>query len=366
MRTLSVVFLLLFFLAMPTRAQNALRLTAPDGRVDDQFTRVSALRELPDGRLLIADSREKRLMIANAASLRTRQVGRIGDGPGEYRAPSRLLPGAGESTYVIDTQARRWMLLVGDRFTPSIPPEMSLRLTSYEPPIRGLDGRGRLLITTAFRLYQRTFDSDSTLLEVAYLHLTERDTIARLKGRGSARGSVTRRDGGLTVEYLLYNPFGVEEQAYLFPDGWIAIAYLAPYRVRWIRPDGSEVEGPVLASSATAASQEEKRFAVAREWSWLPKPLLAPSDFPAWPTSVPSFQNDALLPLHDGRISVWKMPTVNSPENVYEIIDRRGEVSARLTLPPAQRVLAFGARHVYVVSRDEDGVETVDRHRWPF
>ncbi len=360
-----------FIIVSPANAQ-VTRLLAPAQSVlNDEFTNVSAIRELTDSRVLLTDSREKRLVVGDWTSKSTRPIGRVGSGPGEFQTPSKLLAIGVDSTVLVDTQARRWMPMYRDAFAAPVPTADALRLTALEQPLLGVDRFGRLLLrqpiasrTAAMRL--RAFDADSLFLVVGQYAGGAMDTIARLRGRGSKRGAVMRSTPqGMTGEYSLYSPLGIEEQALLLPDGWIAVAWLDPYRVQWFRPDGSA--GPVfrLDAAAPRVTDAEKRFAIAREWAWLPPPAVTPAEFPAWPERLPAFTNDALFPLLDGRIAIRRMPSIARPHPLYDIVDRTGGLVGRLELPPRHRIIGFGHSYVYVVKRDEFDVERVSRHLLP-
>jgi hypothetical protein len=68
------------------------RLSAPNARLDEEFTYVGSIRELANGRVLIADEKENRLFVADFAQRQVHQIGRVGSGPGEYvaRVPSEF------------------------------------------------------------------------------------------------------------------------------------------------------------------------------------------------------------------------------------------------------------------------------------
>ena len=75
-----------------------------------------------------------------------------------------------------------------------------------------------------------------------------------LKGRefASPRGSAAER---LQLQSVIY---AAPEQAVMFRDGWIAIARQEPYRVEWVRPNGTRQVGAALQWSyppVTAAMQ---------------------------------------------------------------------------------------------------------------
>jgi len=67
-------------------------LTKPDRSLAEPFTQVTAVRELSADRILVADSEEKTVHLANFAAGSTKPVGRQGKGPGEYTLPLGLIP----------------------------------------------------------------------------------------------------------------------------------------------------------------------------------------------------------------------------------------------------------------------------------
>ena len=65
-------------------------LTKADAVFPEPFTSISGLRELSDGRILISDRTEKRISFIDFGSGSTREIGRVGEGPGEYQNPGGL------------------------------------------------------------------------------------------------------------------------------------------------------------------------------------------------------------------------------------------------------------------------------------
>ncbi|HEX7121712.1 MAG TPA: hypothetical protein VF178_05015, partial [Gemmatimonadaceae bacterium] len=123
---------LLVIMSVPALAQREPRtvaLPAPNAELDVEFTRVVGVRELSDGRALVADAGEKRLMVVDWAAGSARQLGREGQGPGEYASLGRLLALGGDSTLVVDFQAGRWLLLHHDSTATTVAAE--------SPAIRG-------------------------------------------------------------------------------------------------------------------------------------------------------------------------------------------------------------------------------------
>jgi len=118
---------ILVLAARPARAQSAsprvIALPAPDATLPAEFTLVSAVRELSDGRVLIVDWSEKKLVVADLAKGNVAQLGRNGSGPGEYLQPSTLLTLDGDSTLLPDSRNGRWLLLHGATIATTIGPE---------------------------------------------------------------------------------------------------------------------------------------------------------------------------------------------------------------------------------------------------
>ncbi len=79
--------------ASPSTAQRLpeLRLAAPV-RFPEPFTNIRGLVELPDGRVLVSDPTEGSVWALDFSRRTRRDLGRRGEGPGEYLEPDRLWP----------------------------------------------------------------------------------------------------------------------------------------------------------------------------------------------------------------------------------------------------------------------------------
>jgi hypothetical protein len=185
-------------------------------------------------------------------------------------------------------------------------------------------------------------------------------------GRRSASAVAMRRvvPGGPEIQWVLENPLAAEDQAILFPDGWIALARLEPYRVDWIAPDGSPVVGAPMPVAAVRVNDALKRAVIARRYPKVEPPFTA-DEFPPWPATFPAFANDALLAAPDGRLVIRRMVNPLTSVAVYDFVDRVGKLANQLELPIRERLVGFGARSLYVVATDDDDVEHLRRHPWP-
>jgi len=348
-------------------------LRAPVGRLDESFTRITSVRELADGRLLVADGGEDmRLAIVDWRAGTVRTLGREGAGPGEYRSVGRLVPLGGDSTLLEDRRTGRWLIVDGDRIVGAIPYAAERRRAL--PIVGGADRGGRVL-TTHVLVPGRDRDVPAAILgptsAESLLVLLERaaspraDTVARLSGGflGARRLSKPVTPGGAPVTWFVDQPLAVPDQALLFPDGWIAIVRASPYRVEWRAPDGRASHGPPLPFARVPVDDRQKRLAMRREFG--EDADFTPGEMPPWPAVLPPLAEFALHAAPDGRLVVERMADATRPGRFHDVVDRAGRLAGRLVLRPSERLVGFGRRSAYVVETDEDGLQTLRRHPWP-
>jgi hypothetical protein len=95
-----------------------LRLSVPDAELAQAMVTVMGVRELPDGRVLVVDSRRNVVLVADLRSGSVRTVGRIGLGDLEYCHPTHLIPLPGDSSLLFD-DARRRLLTISPAGEPT-------------------------------------------------------------------------------------------------------------------------------------------------------------------------------------------------------------------------------------------------------
>ena len=349
------------------------------GEFADGFSRVAWIRELTDGRVIIADQLEQRLLIADFRTGRLEDIARKGPGPGEFEYIDALIALGADSTLVEDRRSRRWLIFHATKAvaTLSIPP--SARAPNSF--LRGAGPRGRLLDlqSTAFRrspgvpFTRGRQNAESLLVVIRYLNVkppgglqTRVDTVTTLRGRARGQTVAMRRavSGASPIRWWLESPLAAEEQAVLFPDGWIALARAEPYRVDWITPEGRRISGPPIDVPPVAVDDAVKRAFV--EWKY-PKvtPQFTNSELPPWPRVLPPFLNDAVFAAPDGRLVIRRVTYPIANGTHYDIVNRAGKVTGRMALRADERIVGFGAGSAYIVRRDGDEVEWLSRQRWP-
>jgi hypothetical protein len=340
-----------------------------------EFSGIARLRELTDGRLIVLDSVERKLFLVNFGTGASVPLGRVGDGPEEYRRPDGLFALPGDSTMVSDAQTRRLIFFRGDRPAGTLSPESAV-MKAVSGFIIGVDPAGH--VTKAFLPTHlgRAVDQGDSIIIARFARADGRgDTVARMRsGFGGPAGSSTRttpmseRAAGPAAsrEYMRAPVIG--DQALGFTDGWIAVARMDPYRVDWIEPTGRVHRGPLLPAARTPLDDKEKRFYLDRMARLDGKPAGNPEDIKDWKLAIPPFWgffNASLQQAPGGRLLITRALTAALPTPTYDLVDRSGAYLGQLVLPAGQRVVGFGARSIYTVAVDGDGLETLRRHAWP-
>ncbi len=345
----------------------SIALSPPNATLANEFTLVSAVRELSDGRLLIVDWSEKKLLVADWTTTDVTQLGRNGSGPGEYLQPLALLALGGDSTLLPDSRNGRWLMLHGAAIAATIGPDAPAIRGGGRLPF-GADTRGHVIFTTGIGVGSRASGSmprrDSVLLFRVARATGHPDTIAMLR----ARPALIRVEGPAerpTSVSVLTNPLAAGELAALFPDGWIAIARLDPYRVDWVAPAGARVLGSPLPFERVRLEERERRAFVERQATRTGRESRDPSSFPEWPEIIPPFLAEALLPAPDDRLWIRRVPTAGNPDPPYDVVDRRGSLVARVTAGDDVQVVGFGHRAVYTVATDDNGIQHLQRRPLP-
>lgn len=355
---------------VPTRT-----LDAANGRVNDEFTNLTGIRELADGRVLLVDGRENRIVVADLVSGASRPAMQRGSGPGEYSSLTGLYPLAHDSTLVPDAVARRWTILAGDRIGATLGasrPAIVAAAALADGIFFGVDTTEAALVAVTVPPPSRT----------GTFNIGERDsvafaTIARQTGRVDTAGwlradpmkqVVQLGEAGVVLRVEnSYPPWGIGDRAVLCGDGWVAAARTQPYRVDWRSPSASWRRGPPIAYTVIPVTAAEKRLYMAALVAGTDRAPEPPERFPDWPAQIPALRGPwTLVCGPSGTVLVWRNTSGLDPRSQYDIIDRSGRLAARLLLDRDQRVLGFGKKAVYVITRDADRVQRVQRHPYPW
>jgi hypothetical protein len=345
-----------------------IHLKAADARLPEEFTTIEYVRELADGRVLVADGHDNRLVVADFSKGTVQAVSRNGAGPGEFRSVDGLFALGSDSTLLIDQTNRRWLLLVGARIAETLAPDQPAIINASRGEA-GADLSDHLLALHPGRtLADPIGRADSLYATLIRRRGGREDTVARI--RPPTRRLVSSElgpDGRIQSMRYRAAPFTAFEQFALFPDGWIAIARLDPYRIDWRTPDGRWMYGKPVSDPIVKVDDREKRAWIARAYSHTAVPP-DPGTIRDWPATVPPFdgRDDPLVfATPEGVLLLRRATTAASEGTRYDLIDRRGVRTGQVQLAKNEKVIGFGKRSVYVVAIDADDIQRLERHLWP-
>lgn len=369
-------------LALSAQEPSLIDIPPPSATLEDRkFSMIRGIRELADGRLLVSDALERSLYVVDFATQSVNRIGRTGDGPNEYQAPGHLYAVGSDSTLLTDETTQRVFLAVGDSIV------RTLAAASLAPAIArgapegywGADRFGRILVVEGFAYAPRVIPMSRVYADSVRFLLTENifadqevdlHTVAEVGGQGRLGVDRNRQRGG-----LLYHtsPLAAEGQAWLFQDGWMAVAYPDPYRVDWRSPDGRWIRGPALPFTLVAVNRSEQCFALARHHRSQDGGCL-PEASPGWPDHVPPFLMQvpwvapggiALRAAPDGSLVIHRSPTAEAPENRYDVVNRHGELEAVIRMSADHTIIGIGRSSIFIVHEDKMDLLTLSRHPWP-
>jgi hypothetical protein len=314
----------------------------------------------------VAEAGETRLVVGDFSRNLVVQIGRQGKGPGEYSQVSALTSIGTDSTLMPDWRNGRWLVLVKDQILHTLPPDHPANKASWGL-LRGSDSRGHVLTTTSPPIREGTptlGKADSIAAVIVTFATGASDTVGRLRTAPLTIWTERNQAGKVTRAGLTYPPFSVGEEPLLFPDGWLAIARLDPYRVDWRAPDGRWQRGSPLPLTARAVDRRERQAYLSRRAAMFGKAETPPAD-DSWPDAIPPFQPAPLVAASDGSLLILRTPTADFPGHRYDRVSRLGQLTGWLELPATEQLAAIGVHGAYVITTDDDGIQRLQRHPWP-
>lgn len=365
--------------AFPVAAQSVPRvaLGRAEAELSDPFDNVTAVRELSDGRVIVADRFAKTVTLADFRAGTATAIGREGQGPGEYAFPAGLVALPGDTTLLVDPGQRRF-LIIGPGAKPtgllSFPGNMTGLLR-----VRGSDRQGRIYLQgNELSGLQPGATLPDSVPVLRWDRARNRiDTLGRVKipsVQSATSGSANARSFVMRVQ-----PFSPQDDWSVGADGQVGVARVGSYHVEWWKPAGQRVTGPAVAYQKVAVNQADKdRFKAAStnprggfrmnvggpgRAGRAPPPAPALSE-PDWPQFKPPFRDGTSQVAPDGSLWVQRYGAADAPL-VYDVFDGAGRLTRQVSLPKGARVVGFGARSVYVATMTDEDLETLTRHPRP-
>lgn len=365
---------------VPTRA-----LTAPEAQFEQPFDAVFAIRELASGKVLVTDLGPKAVLLVDLATGEQVNVGRNGQGPGEYQFPGDLLPFRGDSVLLVDRVSRRLLVVSpAGKLGRTIPYPEGL---SGMPDARGADRQGRIYFQgSPFRgepgsgMEVGGALPDSVAL-IRWDPATKKlDSLTRVK-IPAIKMQVSGGQNARTV-MMRSQPFAPSDEWTVTPEGRVAVARVGDYHVEWLGA-GAPVRGaPVRHEPLKVAAADKQLFlegmrtsrnritvnvggagpAGGRNNQDNGTPQMTEKDFD-WPEVKPPFPTRALQFAPEGQLWVTRSTSARDSTPVYDLFDAGGKLTGRVTLPLGRRLVGMGKGVVYAVRTDEDGLQWLERYR---
>lgn len=353
----------------------------------EDFGTIQTVRELADGRVLVADPLGNALYVVDLDAGTRTVIGQEGQGPGEYQQPDAVWPLPGGESLMVDLGNGRTTTLGSDlEFGETGPialgePRPGSTLVLALP--QGMDGVGRVYTRAMGGGFGGPPPDSAAILRIDR-ETMDVDTVANFKMED--RIQTTSGDANNRSVSISPVPLSLEDAWGVAPDGAVAIARSSDYHVEWIEPDGSVTVGPPTPFdpiSIGTAEKEEFVAATGRSGGGIGISMMVNNgamqmgfsrggqgggtreiDQYTWPETKTPFYSGRLDVDPGGRVWVRRHMRAGV-DATYDVFDRTGARVATVTLPNNKRVIGFGAGTVYVVVYDEFDLNYLERYDMP-
>ncbi|MGQ0648050.1 MAG: hypothetical protein ACT4P7_10795 [Gemmatimonadaceae bacterium] len=327
----------------------------------EPFSDIGAVRELSDGRVIVLDTREQRIVVANLGTGRVTPIGAKGRGPGEFLRALRFLALPHDTTWVVDGQGGR-VLVIGPGATPigvvtTLGPPASD--SGFAPPaLRAADDLGRLYLVSPLVRTTRETLTPSDSVKISQFDRARGLLLMRaVVALPESKITVHRSGKEVTSVEVMRKPFSVGDEWEVGPGGQLVIVRRNPYRVEVTAPGRPLVRGPSIAVTAREVTDADKTGYL----SALPNGASIKREAVPWPEAMPPFLPRAVV-VTDREVWVRRTAPVGSRSVSHDVFDFQGHRVAAIALPTSLRVLLVTARGVYVARTDDDGLQYVERY----
>jgi hypothetical protein len=353
------------------------QLEEPDATFPEPFSLIRGLRELSDGRVLVTDWIEERLVALDFRSGEARDIGRVGGGPREFRLPASLVALPGDSTLLVDVGNGRFAIVGPDL---AIHRTMSARPTEvrFGPTPRSADADGLLYFTTSpFARGPAAGPSDS--VDIARWD-PEQHTVESV---ATVNGITRRRDQSPSMTPRFPNvPFAPQDAWAVTQAGEVFVVRSGDYHIERVTRDGNLVVGPPIEYPVLPVTHDDKYAYVL--WNTLSSPIGGrgegmmhqPAEWsePAYIEEMiannefaevkPPFVPGSAWTTLEGELWVQRSMPFGKPIT-YDVFDDQATRVKQVALPEGRRLLGFGTGVLYAVVEDADGLQTIERYRRP-
>ncbi len=238
----------------PVRPLGAVVAVSKDG-----LGAVSAARQLPNGKVLVNDINERKLMLfePDLASFTIIADSTAATGNAYSSRAAGLIPYAGDSTLFVDPQSLSMMVIDPSGKTGrimSVPrPQEAGQLIGGPNGTPGFDGQGRL-VYRAQPVFRPTFANgqmkmpdmpDSAVIVRVDLATRKLDTLATVKITKVKISMGQDENGRMSVSTVI-NPIQQVDDWAILSDGRVAVLRARDYHIDFVSPDGKVESTPKI------------------------------------------------------------------------------------------------------------------------
>jgi len=315
------------------------------------------LAELPDGRVAIAQPSVPSVLIADLATGAIDTIGKVGQGPGEYRAPGYVTVRNGRLEIFDAMQRRRTAWSIDDGRVLG---------TSTIANLPGFE----LAFDTAGNLYVEQPTSTGFVVvgqEIDSLGPKDSTWVYRLKPGEPGRDTVAQLfDIGWEIVRFGSSGIGRFRPLYVTPDVWgvlddgtLWIARGRENRVDRRASDGTWTIGiprPFVPVPTTDADRQKNPTF----------PGAPPPTDTTWrklPPQKGPFSDAVATP--EGEVWTRIQQEASAPRERYAIFPVSGPSVRTLSLPKGRQIVLITGRHIYAMHEDDDGFRVLERYDRP-
>lgn len=383
-----------------------IRTLAPSTAVSkDSVGPLVAIRELPNGSVMLNDPYTRRVLLFDAKLSSAKVVidtigGAEPGAPAKIQQPAlTLIPYLGDSTLYADRVSQSLLVLDGNGKVArvmSIPRANDIGMMAQwgEAGIPGIDSKGRLIYHGTFSAKPALKNpdkpwlpgipqqADSSPVVRADFDTRKIDTLVVLKNSLGAPFKALEEDKDGNVFMRMYvNLLGVDDQFAVLSDGTAAVLSVHDYHLEFADPDGtrrSAAKMPFDWKPLTDADKQRMRDSVApdleRRNNVAPIRINTPNG-PRTGRQVFEFlPNDkfgdyeqpvttaAMRADRDARL--WILPRTSLGAKgglLYDVINRKGELVERVQFPPGYVLAGFGEKGVVYIMKLEKNRGLLER-----
>lgn len=349
------------------------QMSKPEASFPEPFSRITGLRELADGRLIVSDRLEVALRIVDLTSGSMEEIGHEGSGPGEYRMPDDLFSLPGDSTLLVDFGNMRLTVIAPDGTLGESLGMMHPGGFLLFP--RGADAAGRLYFDMSNVMSMRPGESlpDSFAVVALDRGTGAIDTMSLLPR--PQIGQVRSGGGGVSFSGHGVQPFEATNEWGVAPDGRVALAWGENYRLEWRSRGSPPALGPAVDYEPVKITRADKEAWADRMSSAsmmmlstdggrgsrtvnVPRPDV---DEMEWPEVKPAFGREAVSVTPEGEAWVRRYVGAGEPET-YDVFDASARRVRQVVLPEGRRLVGFGRGVLYAVYVDGDDLQWLERY----